>query len=294
MTNKFKGTGVAIVTPFKEDLKIDYNALSKLLEHIISNGVDFIVALGTTSEAATLTSEEKNELVKFIVKEVNGKLPIVVGIGGNNTVEIANKIKNLDITGIDGILSVAPYYNKPSQEGIYQHFREISKASSLPIIIYNVPSRTSSNINAETVIRLANDFKNIVAIKEASGDFSQVMEIIIHKPKGFEVISGEDALTMPLIAVGMSGVISVIANALPNEMSTMVNLCLNNEFIKARSLHYKILDITNSIFEEGNPSGIKELLWHLDILDNKFRLPLVPVSNALSVNIKKLSVKFDN
>ena len=294
MTNKFKGTGVAIVTPFKNNLEIDYKSLSKLLEHIISNGVDFIVALGTTSEAATLTSEEKNDLVKFIVKEVNGRLPIVVGIGGNNTMEIANKIKSLDFTGIDGILSVAPYYNKPSQEGIYQHFREISKVSPLPIIIYNVPSRTSSNINAETVIRLAKDFKNIVAIKEASGDFSQVMEIIKHKPNGFEVISGEDALTMPLFAVGMSGVISVIANALPKEMSTMVNHCIKSNYIEARKCHYRILDITNSIFAEGNPSGIKELLWHIDILDNNFRLPLVPAGNELSVKLKKLSVEFEN
>lgn len=284
---KFTGTGVALITPFKNDNSIDYNSLQSIIENIIKNDINYLVALGTTSEAATLTEKEKSELVNFIKKINNKRLPIVLGMGGNNTQEIIDKIKTTDFEGIDAILSVAPYYNKPNQKGIYKHFQKIAKTSPVPVILYNVPGRTSSKILADTCLKLANDYKNIIAIKEASADFNEIMKIIKNKPSSFEVISGDDALTLPLISIGMKGVISVIANAFPKKMSSIVNHSLANEFELAKKHHYKLLKMINLIFEEGNPAGIKNLLSQMDYCQDVLRLPLTEISNELSVKISK-------
>jgi len=278
--NKFNGTGVAIITPFKEDLSIDYTGLEKQIEHLINNGINYLVVLGTTGESVTQSDYEKDELVKFIKEKVDNRVPLVLGIGGNNTKAVIDKIRKTDFKHIDAILSVAPFYNKPTQEGIYQHFKAISEASPVPIILYNVPGRTSSNINAETTLRLAHEFENIVAIKEASGDFSQVMYIIKDKPKDFAVISGEDALTLPLISAGVTGVISVVANALPKEFSEMIKLSLENKFEEAKAIHYNILEFIDTLFVEGNPAGVKAALKILGIIDYNVRLPLVPVTES--------------
>ncbi|MFC2151652.1 4-hydroxy-tetrahydrodipicolinate synthase [Bacteroidota bacterium] len=286
--NKFTGTGVAIVTPFKADLTIDYSGLEKQIEHLISNGINYLVVLGTTGESVTQSESEKDELVKFIIAKVNRRVPIVLGIGGNNTQAILDKIKKTDLSQIDAILSVAPYYNKPSQEGLYQHFKAIAEVCPVDIILYNVPGRTGSNIKAETTLRLAHDFKNIVALKEASGDFSQAMYIIKDKPKNFVVVSGEDALTLPLISIGMSGVISVVANAFPKQFSTMVQLALKNDFNEAEKIHYQLLEFIDNLFVEGNPAGIKEALSIMGILENNLRLPLVPVSEKTNKKLKEL------
>ena len=286
--NKFRGTGVAIVTPFKADLSIDYNSLEKHIEYLISNSIDYLVVLGTTGESATQSESEKDELVKFITEKVNNRLPIVLGLGGNNTQAVVDKIKNTDFNTIDAILSVAPFYNKPSQEGLYQHFKAIAKASPVPVILYNVPGRTCSNLKAETTLRLANDFKNIVAVKEASGDFSQVMYIVKDKPKDFIVLSGEDALTLPLISIGVSGVISVVANALPKEYSTMVQLALNNNYNEAEKIHYQLLEFIDTLFVEGNPAGVKEALNILKITENNLRLPLVKLSEKTKIKLNEL------
>jgi 4-hydroxy-tetrahydrodipicolinate synthase len=277
---KFSGTGVAIITPFRNDGSIDFKSLGKLLEHIISNGIDYIVALGTTGESVTLSKDEKQAVISCVVEVVDKRVPVVVGMGGNNTQEIINSIKSADFENIDAILSVSPYYNKPSQQGLYQHFKSIASASKVPVIIYNVPGRTGSNISAETTIKLARDVKNIVAVKEASGNIGQIMNIIKNKPAGFKVISGDDALTLPMISIGGSGVISVIANAFPRELSSMVNYALVGEMNKANELHYKLLDLISAIFEEGSPSGIKAALDILKICPNNLRLPLVPVSDG--------------
>jgi len=278
--NKFNGTGVAIITPFKEDLSIDYPGLEKQIEHLINNGINYLVVLGTTGESVTQSDYEKDELVKFIKEKVDNRVPLVLGIGGNNTKAVVDKIRKTDFKYIDAILSVAPFYNKPTQEGIYQHFKAISEASPVPIILYNVPGRTSSNISAETTLRLAHEFENIVAIKEASGDFSQVMYIIKDKPKDFAVISGEDALTLPLISAGVTGVISVVANALPKEFSEMIKLSLENKFEEAKAIHYNILEFIDTLFVEGNPAGVKAALKILGIIDYNVRLPLVPVTES--------------
>jgi 4-hydroxy-tetrahydrodipicolinate synthase len=288
---KFTGTGVAIVTPFRNDGSIDFKSLGKLLDHIIKGGVDYVVALGTTGESVTLSKDEKKAVVNFVTDTVNCKIPVVVGIGGNNTEEIIDTINHTDFSAIDGVLSVSPYYNKPSQEGIYVHFKAIASASPVPVIIYNVPGRTGSNVSAETTLRLATDCKSIVAIKEASGNFFQIMQIIKDKPKGFHVISGDDALALPIVTLGGSGVISVTANAYPKEVSGMINHALKGEMSKANALHYQILDITNALFEEGSPSGIKALLATLGIAPNNVRLPLVPVSDKLCKKIEQLSKK---
>ena len=286
--HKFAGTGVAIITPFKKDLSIDFEGLEKQIEHLIANGINYLVVLGTTGESVTQTEKEKAELVKFILEKVNQRLPIVLGIGGNNTKAVVDKIKNTDLSKIDAILSVAPYYNKPTQEGLYQHFKAIANASPVDIILYNVPGRTGSNINAETTVRLAHDFKNIVAVKEASGDFSQAMSIIKNKPKDFIVVSGEDALTLPLMSVGISGVISVVANTFPKEFSSMVQLALKNNFKEAEIIHYQLLNLINTLFVEGNPGGIKASLEILGIIENNLRLPLVPVSDETYNKLDKL------
>jgi 4-hydroxy-tetrahydrodipicolinate synthase len=288
----FIGTGVAIVTPFRNDCSIDFKSLEKILEHIISSGVDYVVVLGTTGESVTLSKDEKKAVMNYVTDIVDKRIPVVIGIGGNNTQEIVNTINNTEYDNIDAILSVSPYYNKPSQQGIYLHFKEIATASPVPVIIYNVPGRTGSNISSETTVRLATEFNNIIAIKEASGNFTQIMQIIKNKPKNFQVISGDDAITLPMIAIGASGVISVVANAFPKEFSTMVNLALKGELAKANAIHYKLLDIINALFEEGSPSGIKAVLEILKYTRNNVRLPLAPVSEKhyakLDALVKKI------
>ncbi len=288
---KYTGTGVAIVTPFRNDGSIDFKSLGKLLEHIIKGGVNYVVALGTTGESVTLTKDEKKAVINFVTDTVAGRIPVVVGIGGNNTQEILDSINYQDFNCIDAILSVAPYYNKPSQQGLYLHFKAIATASPVPVIIYNVPGRTGSNISAETTVKLAGEFSNIIATKEASGNMGQVMQIIHNKPKNFLVISGDDALALPIIAVGGSGVISVAGNAYPKELSEMVGFALKNEMAKAKALHYKLLEITNALFEEGNPAGIKAMLDIMKISPNNLRLPLAPVSEILYNKLEHLSKK---
>jgi len=286
--HKYAGTGVAIVTPFTSDLSIDFKGLEKQIEHLIANGINYLIVLGTTGESVTQSDAEKEELVRFIKEKVNHRIPIVLGLGGNNTQAVIDKIKKTDFTGIDAILSVAPYYNKPTQEGLYQHFKAIAKACPIDIILYNVPGRTGSNIKAETTLKLAHEFNNIVAVKEASGDFSQAMYIVKDKPENFVIISGEDALTLPLMSAGVSGVISVVANAFPKEFSTMVQLALNNDFKEAEKIHYQLLEFIDTLFVEGNPGGIKEALSILGIIENNLRLPLVKVSEATHQKLEEL------
>ncbi len=281
---QFKGTGVALVTPFSQNGKVDVEGLRKLVRLQISGGTDFLVVQGTTAETATLNTFEKKEVLKIIIEENKGKLPIVLGMGGNNTAAIVEEIKSFNSEGVDGFLSVSPYYNKPSQEGIYQHFKQLSKASSLPIIAYNVPGRTGSNMTASTTLRIA-ELDNIVAIKEASGNMEQVMEIIQHAPQDFAVLSGDDALTLPIIALGGHGVISVVANAFPERFSQMLNASLNNDFDAARKAHYSLLDVTHQFFAEGNPAGVKVALQVRGICENVLRLPLTTVSKTLEDQI---------
>jgi len=288
---KLKGTGVAVVTPFHKDSSIDFQALGKLLKHLLTNGVDYLVILGTTGEAATLNKNEKQALLNFVIDYVDNKVPIVAGFGGNNTNEIVNSIQNYDFKGIDAILSVSPYYNKPSQEGLYNHYKYIATASPVPVILYNVPGRTSVNINAETTLKLASDFKNIVAVKEASGNFEQIMQIIKNKENDFMVISGDDLLTLPLISLGIHGVISVTANAFPKDFSTLVNLALKGNFKEAMKYQNKLIDIIDLLFAEGNPAGIKAALHILDIIPNNFRLPLSPISKETYNKLKKEMAK---
>jgi 4-hydroxy-tetrahydrodipicolinate synthase len=293
MPNKtFTGTGVAIVTPFRSDGSIDFKSLEKLLEYILSRGINYVVVLGTTGESVTLSKDEKKAVVNFVTDTVDKRVPVVVGIGGNNTQEILNTLASTEFDNIDAILSVSPYYNKPSQQGIFLHFKAIATASPVPVILYNVPGRTGSNMSAETTLKLAHEFKNIAAIKEASGNLVQIMQIIRDKPKNFLVISGDDALTLPMITLGGSGVISVVANAFPKEFSEMVNHALKGELAKANALHYKLLDMINALFEEGSPSGVKAVLEILKITRNHVRLPLAPVSEKhyakLDALVKKM------
>lgn len=287
-TKNLTGTGVAIVTPFRNDGSIDFKSLEKLIEHIIEGKADYVVALGTTGETPTLSKDEKKAVVSSVVDAADGRLPVVIGIGGNNTQEVLTSFNNYDLEGISAVLSVSPYYNKPSQQGIYQHFKAIAQASPLPVIIYNVPGRTGSNICADTTVKLAKDFKNIIAVKEASGNLTQIMQIIKDKPAGFSVISGDDALTLPMISAGASGVISVIANACTRDFSEMVRLALKHDFIGAAALHYRLFDLMQGIFDEGSPSGIKAVLEHMKITQNYVRLPLVPVSEKLNKKLGDL------
>jgi len=284
---KFKGTGVAIVTPFKNDTSIDFAALGRVINHVISGGVNYIVAMGTTGESSTLTRDEKKALISYVLEVVDNRISVVVGIGGNNTQEVINSVRHADLTGVDGILSVAPYYNKPSQRGLFQHFKAIATWSPVPVIIYNVPGRTCSNISAETCLQLAAECDNIVGIKEASGDMSQIMKILKGKPENFNLISGDDMMTLAIIAAGGAGVISVLANVFPTQCSEIVNLCLKNNFKQAREIQYRFLEITELLFAEGNPSGIKAMLNILNICPNNLRLPLVPVSRTTYVRIQK-------
>ena len=290
MKNPFIGTGVALVTPFRKQETIDFSKLEQLINHILANGVDYIVALGTTSEAATMTETERHALQDFIVESVAGRCPVMLGLGGNNTLAVTDAIANTNFDGINGILSVAPYYNKPNQRGLAQHFKQIADASPVPVIIYNVPGRTGVNINADTTLQLAEECPNIIGIKEASGNINQVMQILRNKPNGFAVISGDDALTYPMITLGASGVISVMANALPKEMASMVHYALKGDIKKALPLHYRMLPLMNAIFEEGNPSGIKALLEIEGLISNTLRMPLVKVSKGL---YNKLSSLYD-
>jgi len=285
------GTGVAVVTPFRNDSSIDFKSLEKIIEHIISGGVDYIAALGTTGEPVTLSKDEKKAVLNFIIDTVDKRVPVVVGIGGNNTQEVLNTISDNDFDNIDAILSVSPYSNKPSQQGIYLHFKAIATASPVPVIIYNVPGRTGSNIAPETSIKLADELDNIIAIKEASGNLLQIMQIIKNKPANFKVISGDDALTLPIIAMGGEGVISVVANAFPKQFSNMVRFALKGEYEKARDLHFKLLDIINALFEEGSPSGVKAVLEIMKIAKNNVRLPLAPVSEKLYTKLEQLVKK---
>ena len=276
MNNIFRGLGIALVTPFKQNGEIDYDALERLIEYQIENGADFFTILATTGESPCLSAEEKNELTKTIVKIVGGRVPILKYCGGNYTAAVVEEIRQTDWKGIDGILSICPYYNKPSQEGLYQHFKAIAETSSLPIVLYNVPGRTGVNMKAETTVRIANDFPNIVAIKEAAGSLEQVDEIIKNKPKHFEVISGDDALTFPMIASGAVGVISVIGNALPKEFSRMIRLEFNGEYDAARIIHHQFTELYKLLFVDGNPAGCKALLNDMGMIENVLRLPLVP------------------
>lgn len=284
---QFRGTGVAIVTPFREDGSIDFKCLDKLVNHLIEGGVEYLVVLGTTGESATLTKDEKNAVVNAVIDTAEGRVPIVLGIGGNNTQAVLNSISEQDFDGIDAILSVSPYYNKPSQRGIYEHYKLIAQASPVPVILYNVPSRTSSNISAETTLKLANEVKNIVAVKEASGDLEQCMEIINNKPRGFLVISGDDALTLPIIALGGDGVISVTANAFPEDFSEMVRSGMKGKMKKARELHYKLFEVMKLHFEDGNPGGVKASLNALNICKERVRLPLVTINDELRKKIRQ-------
>lgn len=279
--NKFRGTGVAIVTPFYKDNAIDFKSLGKLVDHIINGGVEYIVVLGTTGESVTLTKEEKKSVVAHVIETIDNRVPLVLGLGGNNTQEILNSLcHSADFNHISAILSVSPYYNKPNQRGIYQHYKAISEASPVPILLYNVPGRTNSNITADTTLKLAHDFKNIIGIKEASGNLEQCMKIIKNKPKDFLVISGDDLLTLPMIACGADGVISVVANAFPKDFSEMTRQILAGNVKDAQKLHYKLADIIEQLFADGNPAGIKTALELLNIAPANLRLPLVKVNKA--------------
>lgn len=276
--NIFKGLGIALITPFTLEGKVDYKSLRRLLDYQLANGADFLCILATTGEAPCLTKEEKEELTSFIKGVVGGRIPILKYCGGNNTAAVVDEIKTTDWTGIDGILSICPYYNKPSQDGLYQHFKAIAKVSPLPIVLYNVPGRTGINMKAETTVKLAKDFSNIVAIKEASGSLEQVDEIIKNKPDNFDVISGDDALTFSMIASGAAGVISVIGNALPKEFSRMIRLEFNGEYEPARKIHHMFTELYSLLFVDGNPAGCKALLNDMGMIENVLRLPLVPTT----------------
>ena len=287
MANPFKGTGVALVTPFNSDNTTDYKALEKLVDHVIEGGVNYLVALGTTAETPTLTSEEKKEVLAFIIKTCNNRVPVVCGIGGNNTAEVIAQLKEYDLSGVSGILTVVPYYNKPTQEGLYQHFKAIASATDKPIILYNVPGRTVTNMLAGTTLRLAKEFKHIVAVKEASGNLAQCMELVQRKPDHFAVLSGDDDLVLPQIAIGIEGVISVAANCFTKDFTTMVNSALEGDFVRGRAIHYKLLGGIHHLFAEGNPAGVKYVLETMGIVSNNLRLPLVPVSDGLKTRIKE-------
>ena len=274
--NIFKGLGIALITPFCEDGSVDYKSLVRLMEYQLDNGADFFCILATTGETPCLTKDEKQKIKDLVVSTVNGRVPILMGCGCNNTAAVVEELKTGDFRGIDGVLSVCPYYNKPSQEGLYQHFKAIAAATSLPVVLYNVPGRTGVNLKAETTVRLARDCENIVAIKEASGSLEQVDEIIKNKPKDFAVISGDDALTFPMISCGAEGVISVIGNALPKEFSRMIRLEFKGEYEGARKIHHRFTELFSLLFVDGNPAGVKAMLHEMGFIENILRLPLVP------------------
>jgi 4-hydroxy-tetrahydrodipicolinate synthase len=283
--NKFHGTGVALVTPFKADGSVDYDGLKNLINYLVDGKVEYLVSLGTTGEASTLNKDEKKKIWEFTAEINNGRLPLVAGIGGNDTLAVAKDMAQFDIQGYDAILSASPYYNKPTQEGIYQHYKYLSESSPLPIFLYNVPGRTASNMTADTTCRLANDFKNIIGMKEASGSFDQFNQIMRDKPKEFLLISGDDPVALPMISLGAVGVISVIGNALPNQLSDMIRLCLRGDFATALPLHLNLIEFTRLMFAEGNPAGAKAALKQFGVCDDHLRLPLVKVSDSLREQI---------
>lgn len=293
--NKFKGLGVALITPFTNTGEVDYTALRRLLDYHLSNGVDFFCILATTGETPCLSEYEKQKIKETIVEKVNGRVPLLMGCGGNNTLSVVNQLKTGDFKGIDGVLSVCPYYNKPSQEGLYQHFRTIAESTDMPVVLYNVPGRVGVNMTAETTLRLANDCDNIVAIKEASGNFTQIDDIIKNKPSNFDVISGDDGITFPLITLGAVGVISVIGNALPKEFSRMVRLSLQGDYDAARHIHHKFTELFKLLFVDGNPAGVKAMLNSMGLIENVLRLPLVPARittmGETSAIVKELNIK---
>ena len=282
-----------MVTPFQADGQIDYEGLRNLIEHLIDGGVQYLVSLGTTGESATLNAQERKQVWAFTAEVVNKRVNLVAGIGGNNTHEVVEQIKEFDTNGYDAILSSSPHYNKPTQEGIYQHYKAIAQVASLPVILYNVPSRTGSTISAETTVRLARDFKNIIGIKEASGNFDLFNQLMRDKPEDFLFISGDDPVTLPMMALGAVGVISVIGNALPKQLSTMVQLLLNNDFKAAQKVHSSLIEFTRLMFIEGNPAGVKSALKHLGICGDGVRLPLVPVSSGTAAAIIQETKKLD-
>jgi len=281
------GAGVALVTPFNNDASIDFDGLSRLIEYQIAGGMDYLVILGTTGEVATLTKEEKKEILDFAAKQVNGRVPLIAGFGGNNTAELVAQLKAFSNPAYQAILSVSPYYNKQKQEGIYQHYKAVAEATELPIILYNVPGRTGSMISYETIVRLANDFKNIIGVKEASANFEHFTRIMEYKPDDFLLISGDDALTLPMMSLGAVGVITVVGNAFPSQTQKLVKYCNEWHYEEARKLHYELLHIDDLCFVEGNPAGVKEMLKELGICGNYVRLPLVPVSEETRNKIKK-------
>ncbi len=282
------GMGIALITPFKKDGSVDFDALERLVEYQIENGTDYLVILGTTAETPTLTEEEKDEIARVVIAKTNKRLPIVMGIGGNNTRTVVEKIKSTDLSQVDAVLSVVPYYNKPSQEGIYQHYKAIAQATSTPIVLYNVPGRTGVNMKAETILRLANEFPNIVGIKEASGNFAQIDEIIKNKPNHFMVISGDDGITFPLITLGAVGVISVIGNAFPREFSRMVRLAMRGDLAGAREIHYRFTELMELLFVDGNPAGGKSMLSMMGFIENELRLPLVPTTLKTTERMRQI------
>jgi 4-hydroxy-tetrahydrodipicolinate synthase len=288
MSFDLKGTGVAIITPFHNYGTIDFTSFERIIEHVIENNIDYIVTLGTTGESPTISKDEKIAVLDFVIETVNKRVPIMYGLGGNNTQEIINTIKSTPFEGVDAVLSVCPYYNKPGQQGIYNHYKAVAGACPVPVVLYNVPGRTSCNINAATTLKLAKDFSNISGIKEASGNFVQIMEIIKNKPKDFVVISGDDALTFPMMTLGAQGVISVVANAFPGQFAEMVQLLRKGKIKKARTIHYSLLEIIDALFEDGSPGGIKAVLETMDLCSNNLRLPLVPVGKSTYDKLKKL------
>lgn len=291
IAEKFRGLGVAMVTPFIQDKEIDYDATERLIEHLIKGGIDFLVVQGTTGESATLTDKEKRSLIKFVIKKNDGRLPIMLGIGGNDTNHIIDQIDEYDFDGIDAILSVTPYYNKPTQKGLELHFKAIAAQSSLPIVLYNVPGRTGVNMTAETTLKLAHEVSNIIGVKEASGNLNQMSYILRDRPENFLVLSGDDGLTLPQMSMGADGVISVVGNALPKRFSEMVKLAQQHNFVEASKIHLELIEIIDSLFVEGNPGGVKAALSILGVVDNNLRLPLAPISESA---FYKLSLLLEN
>lgn len=279
------GMGVALVTPFSPNKEIDFPALERVIDHVVGNGADFLVALGTTGETPSLSDEEKNEIKKFIKDKTDGRLPLIIGVGGNNTAEVVKQLKENDFSGYSAILSVVPPYNKPSQEGLFQHFKVIAEASPLPVVLYNVPGRTGVNMTADTTLRLAREVEGIIGIKEASGDIHQIQRLLREKPDDFTVLSGDDGMTYPLMALGAQGVISVLGNAYPKEFSDMVHLCLEGNYIEAVDVHFKFRDMIRLLFADGNPAGVKCVMHDMGLIDNELRLPLVPVGKTTADEI---------
>jgi 4-hydroxy-tetrahydrodipicolinate synthase len=284
---QLSGTGVAIVTPFSNEGSVDFNALGKLIDHIINGGVQYIVTLGTTGETPVLSKEEKKEIINFTLTYVNGRVPVVVGVGGNDTKSVVNDLQTLPLDKAIAVLSASPYYNKPSQEGIFQHYKAIAEASPKPIILYNVPGRTGRNMEASTTLRLFREVKNIIGIKEAANNMVQCMDILRERPEGFLVLSGDDDLVLPQMACGMDGVISVVANALPKEFSEMVQLCIKQDFKSAKIINDKLIPAYRLMFAENNPAGVKAFLTELKLIENNLRLPLTPLSDHLHADVKK-------